>query len=51
VKAAHFFAFATCSFAAATILSALKPNFFSSSLSGADAPNVFMPITRPDAPT
>ena len=28
-----------------------KPNFRWSSLSGADAPNVFMPMTRPDLPT
>src|SRR6185312_1384108 len=28
-----------------------KPNFRCNSLSGAEAPNVFMPITRPDQPT
>src|SRR5215472_8307032 len=28
-----------------------NPYFRSSSLSGADAPNVFMPMTRPDLPT
>src|SRR5262245_19001838 len=31
--------------------SASNPYFRSSSLSGAEAPNVFMPMTRPDLPT
>ena len=39
------------SFAAATTWSGSKPNFLWSSFSGADAPNVFMPIMRPDLPT
>src|SRR4051812_37617279 len=33
---------ASCSLAAATIFSGVKPNFFCSSLSGADAPKVCM---------
>ena len=33
-----------CCFAAATTLSAVKPNFFWSSLSGAEAPNVLIPM-------
>jgi hypothetical protein len=43
--------FPSCSFAAATTLSGSKPNFLWSSLSGAEAPNVFMPMTRPVGPT
>jgi hypothetical protein len=39
------------SFAAATTWSGSNPNFLCSSLRGADAPNVFMPMTRPDVPT
>src|SRR5262249_28030142 len=35
-------------FAAVATWPGSKPNFFWSSLSGADAPNVFMPIMRPD---
>ena len=46
---AHFLP--SSSFAAAATRSGSKPNFFCSSLSGAEAPNVFMPMTRPDAPT
>src|SRR5262249_243476 len=38
-------------FAAATTASAPKPNFFCSSLSGADAPNVAMPMILPPEPT
>ena len=34
-----------------TTRSGSKPNFFCSSLSGADDPNVFMPIMRPAGPT
>src|SRR5262249_5866834 len=37
--------------ATATTRSGSKPNFFCSSLSGADAPNVFMPMTWPRGPT
>lgn len=39
------------SLAAATMESGSKPNFRWSSLSGAEAPNVFMPMMRPDGPT
>ncbi len=39
------------SFATRTTLSGSKPNFFMSSLSGAEAPNVSMPITLPRSPT
>src|SRR5919106_727221 len=39
------------SFAAATTRSGSKPNLRCSSLSGADAPKVFMPMTWPAAPT
>jgi hypothetical protein len=42
---------ASCSFAAATTRSGSKPNLVWSSLSGAEAPNVFMPMTRPVGPT
>jgi len=38
---------ATCSFATATTLSGVKPNFFCSSLSGAEAPKVCIPIVAP----
>src|SRR4030095_5600387 len=41
----------SCPFAAAATWSGSKPNFLWSSLSGADAPNVCMPIMRPDLPT
>ena len=41
----------SCSFAAATTWSGSNPNFLWSSLSGAEAPNVFMPMTWPDVPT
>src|SRR4029078_9976932 len=37
----------TCSFAASTMRSGVKPNFVCSSLSGAEAPNVFMPMRCP----
>src|SRR5579863_9965668 len=43
--------FPSCSFAAATNLSGSKPNFLCSSLRGAEAPNVFIPMTRPVGPT
>jgi hypothetical protein len=46
----HYF-LPSCSFAAVTTQSGSKPNFLWSSLSGAEAPNVFMPMTRPDSPT
>src|SRR5438132_9982870 len=39
------------SFAAATTRSGSKPNFLWSSLSGAEAPKVFMPMMWPEAPT
>jgi hypothetical protein len=39
------------SLATAVTRSGSKPNFFCSSLSGAEAPNVFIPITRPAVPT
>jgi hypothetical protein len=39
------------SVASSTIRSGSKPNFRCSSLSGADAPKVFMPTTFPSAPT
>src|SRR5262245_9094992 len=41
----------SCAFAAAATWSGSKPNFLWSSLSGADAPNVCMPIMRPARPT
>jgi hypothetical protein len=41
----------SCSRATATTRSGWNPNFFCSSLSGAEAPNVCMPMTRPDVPT
>ena len=41
----------SCAFAAAATWSGSKPNFLWSSLSGADAPNVCMPIMRPALPT
>jgi len=41
----------SCAFAAAATRSGSNPNFLWSSLSGADAPNVFMPIMQPDLPT
>src|SRR5262245_60709850 len=49
----HFrvFAAAICSLAAATTLSGVKPNFFCSSFSGAEAPKVCMPIVVPVGPT
>src|SRR5260370_16688837 len=43
--------FPSCSLAAATNLSGSKPNFFWSSLSGAEAPKVFTPLTPPHSPT
>ena len=39
------------SMAAATTRSGSKPNLRCSSLSGAEAPKVFMPMTRPSGPT
>jgi hypothetical protein len=39
------------SLAAAATWSGSKPNFLWSSLSGAEAPNVFMPMMRPAVPT
>ena len=42
---------ASCFLAAATTASTEKPNFFCSSLSGAEAPNVVMPIASPLMPT
>ena len=42
---------ASSSRAAETILPGSKPNFFCSSLRGADAPNVRMPTARPPVPT
>ncbi len=42
---------AICSFAAASTLAGVNPNFVSRSLSGADEPNVFMPTLVPVAPT
>jgi hypothetical protein len=39
------------SLATATTCSGSKPNFFWSSLRGAEAPKVFMPMVRPDRPT
>ena len=43
--------FAICSFAAASTLAGVKPNFVSRSLSGAEEPNVVMPILAPVVPT
>ena len=42
---------AKSSFATATTRSGSKPNFFCNSLSGAEAPKVCMPTTRPFSPT
>ncbi len=39
------------SLAASTTLSGVKPNFDIASLSGAEVPNVFIPIVRPFSPT
>src|SRR6185503_1247895 len=47
----HELSLLSSSFAAATTSSGSKPNFLWSSLSGAEEPNVFMPMTRPDEPT
>ena len=41
----------SCALAAAATWSGSNPNFLWSSLSGADAPNVCMPIMRPALPT
>ena len=41
----------SCCLAAAATFSGSKPNFFCSSLSGADAPKVFIPRIRPPEPT
>src|SRR4029434_3158935 len=41
----------TCSLAASTMRSGMKPNFVCNSFNGAEAPNVFMPIMRPVLPT
>ena len=43
--------FSICCFAAASTCAGVNPNFVSKSLSGADAPNVVMPILVPVAPT
>ncbi len=48
VRGAHL---PSISRAIATTASGSNPNFFCSSLSGADAPNVCMPTTRPRGPT
>jgi hypothetical protein len=45
------FASASCCFAASNTFSGVKPNFFSRSLSGAEEPNVCMPILAPVIPT
>src|SRR2546427_10676637 len=45
------YALPNCSFAAATTRSGSKPNFLWSSLRGAEAPKVFIPITWPEVPT
>ena len=47
----YFRARANWFLAAATTCSGVKPNFFCSSFSGADAPNVFMPSVCPPVPT
>ena len=41
----------SCFFAAATIWLGSNPNLFCNSFSGAEAPNVFMPTTKPVEPT
>src|SRR5262245_34354744 len=43
--------FASCSRAAITTWSGVKPNFVSNPLRGAEAPNVCMPTTAPRRPT
>src|SRR5206468_12240373 len=48
---AHRFDWLSCFLASSTMRSALKPNFFCSSFSGADAPKVLMPRTLPVRPT
>src|SRR6266576_3527071 len=48
-KMTHFLP--SCFFAAATTWSGSNPNFLCNSLSGAEAPNVFIPTTYPEAPT
>src|SRR5262249_13723839 len=42
---------ASVSRAAVTTRSGVNPNFVCSAFSGAEAPNVFMPITSPSSPT
>ncbi len=51
VHATFSLASASCCFAAASMFSGVKPNFVIRSLSGAEAPNVRMPILEPVAPT
>src|SRR5260370_23431122 len=46
-----FLDFASCSFAAATPLSAVKPNFLNRSLAGADPPKPYMASLAPLLPT
>ena len=41
----------SCALAAAATWSGSNPNFLWSSLSGAEAPKVFIPITWPEVPT
>src|SRR5215471_5374631 len=41
----------SCCLAAPTTASGSNPNFLCSSLRGAEAPKVFMPMTRPELPT
>src|SRR5215471_1582864 len=43
--------FFSCSFAAVTTWFGSNPNFVCSAFNGAEAPKVFMPITRPELPT
>jgi hypothetical protein len=50
IAIAHFFR-PSSSLAAATTRSGSNPKCLWSSLSGAEAPNVFMPMIRPDVPT
>ena len=45
-----YFAFCNCAFAAAATASAVKLNSLSSSLSGAEAPKVRMPMIWPVSP-
>ena len=47
----RFLDFASCSLAAATTLSGVKPNFLNRSLAGAEPPKPFMAILAPSRPT